>query len=641
MAPKRRQVPTAEFSVSIATAATGNDNFANRFGLGTASSGVVSSSNINATKEKGEPDLLPGNPGGKSIWFKWSPNVSGTAVFSTQGSTFDTIMGAYTGNQVTNLTPIPSAVNDDDAGGYLTSIVSFNVTHGAVYDIGVDGYRGASGYVVLNWTTQNFTSPLPSILQAPPVQTVVSNGASVTFICQPDSGTPSWFFNGQSTGISGTNLTIDSVGDTNVGYYVAEVTAGGGVTATEPAHLQINTLEDGTTATNSIVWTKFLSSSATAFDSPPPAIVHKLGGGDTSGYSVSQSFSTVGAPGEPGEPAIAGQIGGAPAWYTYITPTNGDMYVSTAGSTFNTLLGVFIGPGNSFATLTNIGAGYTTNRALNGQPEIYIPGVPQGQTNFIVVDGYHGATGVVHLKIGLGDPVVITAPPQNQYVLVNSNATFTVGATGSTPFSYAWKFNGANIAHATNSSLTISDARATNAGTYTVVVSNVVSTASNSATLTIGTAPAITIQPLTQTVTAGSTATLSVNANSVPPPAYQWMFDGNVVGLDSSALSITNFQATNQGTYDVVVSNSLGTLTSSNALLLLNSPMRLNAPSLNNGTFQIQLIGAAGGNYALQTSTDLLSWTPLFTTNASNGLLFLSDTNAGNLNQRFYRGVTN
>jgi len=630
----------AEFSISIPTSASGNDDFASGFNLGTGASGVVGGSNINATKETGEPDILPGNPGGKSIWFRWTPAAKGTAVFSTQGSTFDTIMGVYTGSGVASLTSVPSAVNDDDSGGFLTSKVSFNCVARTTYDIVVDGYRGASGNVVLSWTTPSFAKPLPSILQAPPRQTIVSNGASVTFICQTDSGTPSWYFNGLPTGITSTNFTIDSVSDTNVGAYVAEITTGGGVTATEPAYLQINGLEDGTSDPNSMAWNKFLSSSAGAFVPPAPA-VRKLGGGDTAGFAVSQTFSTAGAPGEPGEPNIAGQIGGAPEWYSYVAPTNGTMVVSTAGSTFNTLLGVFIGPGNSFVTLTNIGAGYTTNHILDGQPRIFVSNMPKGQTNFIVVDGYQGAAGVVHLNIDLGNPVAIVTPPQNQFALAGSNATFSVGAAGSTPFSYQWQFNGTNIAGATSESLIVSNVQTAKAGTYAVVVSNLVSVATNSATLSLGALPAITVQPLSHTVHVDGTATLSVTAGGAPAPDYQWMFDGNAVGLDSNVLTITNFQATNAGTYYVVVSNSLGTVASSNALLFLDAPLRLGAPSLNGSTFQLQLIGSAGGNYILQASSNLTDWIALFTNNATNGFLILSDTNAGIFDRRFYREVTN
>jgi hypothetical protein len=117
------------------------------------------------------------------------------------------------------------------------------------------------------------------------------------------------------------------------------------------------------------------------------------------------------------------------------------------------------------------------------------------------------------------------------------------------------------------------------------------------------------------------------------------MFNGNSLGVNNNNLNITNFQASNQGFYSVVVSNPLGTVTSSNALLLLNAPLRISEPSWSNGIFQLQLVGVAGSNYMLETSSDLINWAPLFTNDASNGFLFLSDTNAGSMGQRFYRGT--
>jgi hypothetical protein len=384
-----------------------------------------------------------------------------------------------------------------------------------------------------------------------------------------------------------------------------------------------------------------LDSSSAAYSNPPQALVRKLGGGgDTQGFSVAQIFSTIGAQGEPGEPSIDGQIGGAPVWYTYVAPTNGDLLINTTGSDFNTMLGVFVGSSGSFATLMNVGAGYTTNRFINGQPQIYVPNVPKGQTNFIVVDGYKGASGRAQLNINLGDSVVITAPPQSQFVVAGSNVMFSVAASGSTPFSYLWQFNGTNLASATASSLTVSDVQADNIGQYSVVVSNLVSAASSSATLSLGTTPAITAQPLSQTVAAGSTVNLSVTASGTPSPDYQWIFNGSNIGTDGSALSIPNFQAGNQGSYTVVVSNSVGAVTSSAALVFLNT-LRLETPTFNDNDVQLQLIGAVGGNYVLQTSFNLLTWTPLITNNATNGFLLFTDPGAGGFNRRFYRGVTN
>ena len=92
------------------------------------------------------------------------------------------------------------------------------------------------------------------------------------------------------------------------------------------------------------------------------------GGGDTGGYTLSQSFSTVGATKEEGEPNHAGQPGGASYWYSYTAPTNGTLQFDTAGSTFNTMLAVYIGPGNSFSTLTNVGGAYTTNYLQQASP---------------------------------------------------------------------------------------------------------------------------------------------------------------------------------------------------------------------------------------------------------------------------------
>jgi len=423
------------------------------------------------------------------------------------------------------------------------------------YDITVDGYWGASGNVVLSWVTESLGAALPSLIQVPPRQTVASNGATVTLVCQPDSGVPSWFFNGGPTAVTGPDFVISPVGNSTVGTYVAEVTTGGGVTSTEPAHVQTDLLEDGTSDPTSIAWNKFLDSANSPYNNPGPASIHKLGGGDTRGFSVAQTFSTVGATCEPGEPSIDGQIGGSPVWYSYVTPTNGAMLIDTAGSSFNTLLGVFIGRGNSFATLTNVGAAYTTNRGLNGQPEVYISAVPQGQTNFIVVDGYDGASGTVHLNINLGDAVVIATPPLDQFVIAGSNATFTVDANGSTPLSYRWQFNGTNIAGATNGSLTVSDVQTANAGLYTVVVSNLVS------------------------------------------------------------------------------------VTSASASLSIYLPLVLEGPSYKAAAFQVQLTGAVGSNFVLQASTDLLTWTSLFTNVATTGFLTVTDIYAGDFNYRFYRGI--
>ena len=126
-----------------------------------------------------------------------------------------------------------------------------------------------------------------------------------------------------------------------------------------------------------------------------------------------------------------------------------------------------------------------------------LPNVAAGTRLFIAVDGYQGASGTVHLNIGLGQAPSLVSPPINQVVAPGSNATFNVTAVGTTNFGYQWKFNGVNIPNATGSSYTVPNAANANAGSYTVVVSNIVATLTSAppATLTLATNPVITGQP--------------------------------------------------------------------------------------------------------------------------------------------------
>lgn len=67
----------------------------------------------------------------------------------------------------------------------------------------------------------------------------------------------------------------------------------------------------------------------------------------------------------------------------------------------------------------------------------------------------------------------ITTQPSSQGVIVSNNATFSVVATGTAPLRYQWYFStNSAFANATNTSLTITNAQFTNAGFYSVVVTN-------------------------------------------------------------------------------------------------------------------------------------------------------------------------
>lgn len=166
-------------------------------------------------------------------------------------------------------------------------------------------------------------------------------------------------------------------------------------------------------------------------------------------------------------------------------------------------------------------------------------------------------------------PPSITVQPSSAGVLPGASATFSVTATGTATLAYKWQKNTVDIVGATTSSYTLSNATyATNNGnSFRCIVSNSYGTVtSNAATLSvIVSAPTITTHPVSQTVAAGQSVTLSVVATGTPTLAYAWSKNGTPIGGATSA-SYT-FTASSTGQYQVSVTNDYGTINSYAATL--------------------------------------------------------------------------
>ena len=86
------------------------------------------------------------------------------------------------------------------------------------------------------------------------------------------------------------------------------------------------------------------------------------------------------------------------------------------------------------------------------------------------------------------------------------------------------------------------------------------------------TAPSITTQPVSQTVSAGSSTSFSVVASGGGTLSYQWYKDANAIsGATSTAYALSNVSSTDAGSYYVTVINSAGSTTSSTATLTVSS----------------------------------------------------------------------
>ena len=81
---------------------------------------------------------------------------------------------------------------------------------------------------------------------------------------------------------------------------------------------------------------------------------------------------------------------------------------------------------------------------------------------------------------------------------------------------------------------------------------------------------AIGVQPQSMTNVVGAAASFSVTAYGVPPFSYQWRFNGaTIAGATTNVLELANVQPTDAGTYDVVVGEYSGSITSSVATLTI------------------------------------------------------------------------
>ena len=142
-----------------------------------------------------------------------------------------------------------------------------------------------------------------------------------------------------------------------------------------------------------------------------------------------------------------------------------------------------------------------------------------------------------------------------------------------------------------------------NGAQFTVVVSNSAGSAtSNAATLTVNTAPVaptITTQPVSQTVTAGQTATFSVTASGTAPLTYQWSKGGTVIsGATASNYTTPGTTISDNGAqFTVVVSNSAGSATSNAATLTVTAAVV--APAITAQPSSVSVVAGQAATFSV------------------------------------------
>jgi hypothetical protein len=437
-----------------------NDNFANATMM-SGPLVTVAGSNVGATKEAGEPPIA-GNAGGASVWWSWTAPASGSVTISTAGSSFDTILGIFNGSLVSALTTIAANDDSPAGGtltskvtfnavagtkyaivvdGYnrATGNISLSValagapcTYGISPVSGSFSSSGGSGTVSVTtaggcaWTATSSATWI----------TVTGGGGTsgsgtVTYSVVSNPGTS--LRTGMMT-VAGQAFTVTQAGTPTCTYAITPTTAsfgssGGsgsvGVTATagcvwlstsSASWVTINSGSAGTgngtvsysvaantgTSTRSCTLTiagkTFTVSQAgqsgstgTANDNFASATVV---GGATAIVVGSNLTATI----EPGEPPKANNAGGASVWWSWTAPASGSVTISTAGSSFDTILGVFIG--STVSALTAVAANDDSPAGNTLTSKVTFNAVG-GRTYAIGVDGFNGVKGNISLSVAL------------------------------------------------------------------------------------------------------------------------------------------------------------------------------------------------------------------------------------------------
>ena len=241
-------------------------------------------------------------------------------------------------------------------------------------------------------------------------------------------------------------------------------------------------------------------------------------------------------------------------------------------------------------------------------------------TYTVVVSGTAPCSSVTsqNAVLNVNQVVAITSQPTaTQTLCSGSPASFSVTATG-TGLTYQWKKNGADIPGATSATYSIPNVSASDAGTYTVVVSGAAPCSpvtSQNAVLNVNQIVAITAQPTGQTLCSGNAANFSVTATGTGL-SYQWKKGGvDIPGATSSTYSIPNVSASNAGDYTVQVSGQTPCtpVTSAIATLAVNQIVAITTQpaasqtlcSGNAANFSVTATGAGLGYQWKKNGTDI------------------------------------
>ncbi len=369
-----------------------NDDFVTGQVL-TGATGSVTGTNVGASRELGEPNH-GGVSQGVSVWYNWQAPNSGKITFTTETTTFNTLLAVYTGSSVDNL----QQVAENHIG--CTSSVTFDAVSGTTYHIVVDGIGGLpTGIINLQWGSPPANDSL--------INFVSFNGNSGTILgttrfASSEPGDPNqfgrsvWYQWQPATGGAG-NISI--TGGATFFVYPASAISSSSVIASSSTAASFPVIAGNTYAIGVVA--SCVSGPFTLNWNIQPAPANNLFANATtiSGETGTKSDTNIGATKEPNEPDHAGNAGGSSIWYSWQAPASGSFTFTTMGSTFDTLLAVYTGTtvnGLNEIASSDDDADMSCDTAKSRLTFAAVGGT----TYHIVIDGKDGAFGNTFLRWG-------------------------------------------------------------------------------------------------------------------------------------------------------------------------------------------------------------------------------------------------
>ena len=442
----RIQVAQALTALTVVPPAPANDNFANRITI--AGPRTVTGTNNGATAQTGEPNHAEVANARKTVWWRYTPAISGRITINTFGSPFDTVLAIYTGSTVANLTPVAS---NDDSGG-PQSQVRFQGTAGTSYAIAVAGKDNGSGSIsltVLPTVTPPANDNFANRINIPSPATVTGTNVGAT----EETGEPVHAQRPTARNSIWWRYTPSQSGQIRINTFGSEASTVLAVyTGSSVANLTEVASNNNFPGSRSMVTFSGTAGTAYAIAVAGPNMAEgavTLTVQETIPHPVNDDFAdrinipafatvtgtNVGAMAETGEPIHAGRSDARNSvWWRFTPSAAGQITINTFGSNFDTVLAVYTG--STVANLTHV----ASNDDTNGRQSQVTIQASAGTAYAIAVAGYGNTAGNITLTVKAGDgrdhtTIVSAVTPVTRATQVGSTVTAFASVINAGPVS--------------------------------------------------------------------------------------------------------------------------------------------------------------------------------------------------------------